>query len=180
MQNNEFSVNTEDCPLCLSSLAIELWNGDDDGDDNSASYGDILDELGNMDCAEFKNKHPEIYNKYFIDKVIQSLHIIIYYHFPLFAEISKIYVSQDGFSIVEIATIIQNQYKKFYKNREMAIKNNLTPKYIPIDAYDLSSLCLRFHIHHKPLNLKIHEPHPQCSFHINLQSLPIIIVHCDT
>ena len=179
MDTNEFYVNAEDCALRLSSLSSELYNDDASHSDDDV-LDNILDELNNMDCAAFQNKYPEIYKKYFIDKVIQSSHIIIYYHFPLFAQISKIYLSQNGFSIGEIATIIQNQYKKFYKNREIAITNNLIPKYIPIGAYELSSLYLRFHIHYKPLNLKIYEPHPQCSFHINPKSLPIIAVYCDT
>ena len=168
-----FMSTLKDVPLDFSSLACDIYEDDDD-------YDEILDELHDMNLSQFKNIYPDVYKKYFNEKIIKSSHIIIYYHFPLFAQISKIYVSQNDFTIAEIASLIKKQYKKFYDDREMAIKNNQIPKYIPKNAHDMDSLCLRFYINYEPLNLEIHKPHSQCDFHINTKNLPIIFVNCDT
>lgn len=173
MQTNEFYVHTKGCALGFTSLACDIYKDSDD-------YEEILDELNDMDLTQFMNIYPNVYEKYFVEKMIKSSHVIIYYHFPLFAQISKIYVSQDGFTIAEIASIIKAQYKKFYKNREMATNLNQIPKYISKDAYNLHDLYLRFHINYEPLNLTKHNPHPKCDYHINTDKLPTIFVGCDT
>lgn len=181
MNSNEFYVHTSSHALGLTSFAgdvCNLTNDDNTGKEDNYdedNYEEILDELSDMSLDKFKTKYPTVYKTYFVDKLIDTTHIVIYYYFPLFAEISKIYVSQDGFTISDIATLIKKQYKKFYINRKNAIKNNVIPKYISPNSYDLNSLCLRFHINYQPLNLSTSIPTLLCN-----HKFPIVVVRCDT
>ena len=87
IQNNDLialqlSVATED--VC----EIESRNDD---------FDDVLDELNNMQINEFKQKYPNLYDKYYVDKCIKGTHITIKYRYPLIAPIKKIYKSDNGF-----------------------------------------------------------------------------------
>ncbi len=145
MDGKEFHINRIGYPALKQSVCFDDIYKDDDDD----SIDELLDELFSMKFSEFKIKYPEQYHKYYEEKLIKSTHITIRYEYQLVDQIRKIYASPDGFTMSEIATIIQKQYKKFYQNHKRAVTNNELPKYLPVDVIEFENLCIRFHILYK-------------------------------
>lgn len=173
MQTNEFHVNYERSPaLDFSSLMDDICD-----DENTDERDEILDDLCRMSLSEFKSTYPKVYRTYFRKKLINSTRIVINYHYPLVVPIDKIHVSTKGFSVLDIATIIQKQYAKFFKNYEDCIANGQTPKYLSSDfSSSRPYWCIRFHINYKKLNMTAgteHQLHSQ-------NTIPLIVVRVDT
>ncbi len=105
---------------------------------------EIIDKVNRMRFTTFKKKYPTVYKKYYVDKYVKKTHITIEYSYPLISPIKKIYKNAKGFSINDIATIIRNQYMKFYEDHEAAEVNNTIPRYLPNNVNEFNSLCIRF------------------------------------
>ncbi len=108
------------------------------------NFDEVLDELSNMRFSTFKKRYPDVHKKYYIDKEIKSTHITIEYNYPLIAPIKKIYKSDTGFSLNDIATIIRKEYLKFYEDYEASEINGSIPKYLPKNVIGFDSLSIRF------------------------------------
>ena len=141
--NKELSITScasyidEEC-----DIDPELYDHGDEDD----KYDYILQDLEDMDLDTFKNKYPSAYKTFFIDKISESPHIIINYSFPLIWPIQKIYVSDGGFTVNQIAKIIRSQYNKFYEDHEKSMKEGRIPKYLPKEVRDYENLSIRFWI----------------------------------
>lgn len=91
---------------------------------------DIDDDLEkhDHDINYLRTNYENIYNKYYVNK-LSAKRLIIEYSYPLINKIRKLYVNDNGFSINDIANIINNKYKKMYDNYYDAMSENRSPKY---------------------------------------------------
>jgi hypothetical protein len=173
MEMNEFYVNNSGSPaLGFRSITNDICGMDADYDERD----ELLDKLSDMKLSKFKSTYPKIYRKYYKKKLIDAPRIVINYHYPLVTPIDKIYTSENGFSINDIATIIQTQYEKFFDNYDYCIANNQIPKYLDQDFSSSKKYYgIRFHINYKPLKLKT-----SSYYHSVLPDIPFIMVAVDT
>jgi phage-related tail protein len=144
--NKEFFVNVSGKPaLCFNAAVDDIVDEKYGNHDDLDEYFDaILDQLSRIHTENFVKKYPEQYDKYYCQKLITSKHITIKYNY-LIASFEKICCSNDGFTINDIAMLIQKQHKKMCVNHKKSITSNKIPKYFPIDisTYNIS---LRFTI----------------------------------
>lgn len=167
---NEFGVDLDECALSHVSCYGHLM--DDTNSDN------IIDDLSDMTSVEFKNTYPNICQLYYIEKIIESERIIVMYNYPLDIPRNKIYVSSEGFSIYDVAVLIKKEFNKMYAERDIALKNNKTPKYLDRDVLSIDNLCPRFSVDYAALGLTSYESHKKHSL-VDVTT-PIVSVSVDT
>lgn len=131
MNQQEFHIHIK------VQLALSFIIAADDIAEESDEFDEVTDTLSRMSFEEFDLRYPLLHQKYYVEKSITTKHIQVSFHFPLLAKIKKLYYNELGFSLNEIATIIQKQYIKFYANPE---------RYLPKGAYQLEDLSIRFSV----------------------------------
>jgi len=133
MFDKEFFVNLYGKPALQFGVAVDDIIHEKYGEhDEFEHYDEILDQLSRIHTNNFIKKYPEQYDTYYCKKIITSTHITINYNY-LIAPLIKIYCSDDGFTINDVALIIQKQYRKIYINHKKSLLNNKISRYLPID-----------------------------------------------
>jgi hypothetical protein len=146
VEDNICPASAEDKALQISNFAGLLVDVDDDHGMDA-----ILYELYDMDISRFRQLHPDIYKKYYEDKIIESKHISVSYWYGFVASIEKVYVSETGFSISDIAELIRAQLQKYNREYNEAKREERTPKHLTIPVCKYWNV--RFDILCKPLGM---------------------------
>lgn len=140
MFDKEYFVNLYGKPALQFGVAVDdiVHEKYGERDELDEHYETILDQLSRIHTEIFIKKYPKQYNTYYCEKMITCTHITINYNY-LIAPLTKIYCSDNGFAINDIATIIQKQYRKIYVNHKKSLLNNKISRYLPINQTNYES-----------------------------------------